>query len=85
MNQTTNVRVMEKWIKKRKGFPAIVKGTPNLLRVKFDTLENDLEEITWAKFFKTFKDNKLLFLYEDDDTSRFCKFIYKKNNTIDSN
>lgn len=75
MKKTTNVRIIEKWIKARGGKPAIVKGTPNLLRVKFDPLEEELEEITWAMFFKTFNDNNLTFLYNNDKDSRFCKFI----------
>jgi len=77
MEQTNDVRQMEIWIKKRGGVPAIVKGTSDLLRVKFDLLDNDLEKITWAKFFKTFKDSNLEFIYEDDADSRFCKFISK--------
>jgi hypothetical protein len=77
MKQTTDIRLMEKWIEARSGTPAIVKDTSDLLRVKFDSMEDDLEEITWAKFFKTFKDNKLVFMYEEDINSRFCKFIYK--------
>lgn len=77
MEQTTDIRLMEIWIKERGGVPAIVKETSDLLRVKFDSLDNDLEKITWARFFKTFRDNNLAFIYEDDVNSRFCKFINK--------
>ena len=52
-------------IKQRDGIPAVVKGTSDLVRVKFDSLDNNLEKITWAKFFKTFRDNNLAFIYED--------------------
>lgn len=75
MKKTTDVSIMEKWIKERNGVPAVVKGTQDLIRVKFDPLEDQLEEMTWAKFFETFRENKLEFLYEDDLNSRFCKFI----------
>ena len=38
-------------------------------------MDEDLEEITWAKFFEIFEKKDLTFLYEDSDESRFCKFI----------
>lgn len=78
MKQTTNTRLIELWIKKRDGVPAIVKGTDDLLRIKFDSLDEDLEKITWAKFFKIFRENNLAFIYEDKSDSRFCKFIDKQ-------
>jgi len=73
--ETKDLIKIEKWVKKRAGVPAIVKDTKDLLRIKFDSLDSSLDEITWAKFFKIFKDNKLIFIYESDEASRFCKFI----------
>jgi hypothetical protein len=81
MEQTTDARLIELWIKKRGGAPSIVKSTADLLRVKFDSLDTDLEEITWARFFKVLKENNLAFIYEDDDASRFCKFIHNSDTT----
>ena len=80
MKQTKNLQEIEKWIKERNGLPSIVKDTPDLLRIKFDNTEDSLEEITWAKFFKAFKDNDLVFIYEEDISSRFCKFVYEHEN-----
>jgi hypothetical protein len=77
--QTQDLVIIEKWIKERKGVPAIVKNTDDLLRIKFDSLDADLVEITWAEFFALFKENKLTFMYEVDGASRFCKFIYSEN------
>lgn len=74
--QTKQMKIMEEWIKERNGVPAVVVGTDDLLRVKFDSLETDLKEITWAEFFKTFSSKGLTFLYEDsNEDSRFYKFI----------
>ena len=81
MKRTTNLKLIEKWIKQRGGVPVVVKGTPNLLRVKFDTMDDSLEKITWAKFFSTYRDKNLAFIYEDDVNSRFCKFINKSKTT----
>lgn len=67
--------LIEEWVKNRKGIPCKVKGTEDLLRIRFDPMEKDLEEITWAEFFQIFDKNKLKFLYEDSKDSRFYKFI----------
>lgn len=73
--ETRDLVEIEKWIKERKGHPAIVKDTDNLLRIKFDTLDDDLEVITWAKFFQIFKEKDLRFVYSLEEDSRFCKFL----------
>jgi len=75
MEETTNIKLIENWVKQRGGVPAVVKGTPDLLRVKFYAIDDSLEKITWAMFFNTFKDKNLKFIYEDAVDSRFCKFI----------
>ncbi len=73
---TTDLVEIEQWVKERDGVPSKVNGTDNLLRVKFDNLEEDLVEITWAEFYKTFKENNLQFLYDpSEEDSRFHKFI----------
>lgn len=66
---------IEKWVTARDGVPAKIRGTKDLLRIKFDNLEDKLVTITWYEFFQVFESNNLTFLYEDNNESRFCKFI----------
>lgn len=75
MKKTKNGMKIEKWVTARDGVPAKIEGTKDLLRIKFDNLENKLVRITWYEFFQVFESNNLTFLYEDNDESRFCKFI----------
>lgn len=75
MIKTKNGKEIEQWVIKRGGVPAKVKGTKDLIRVKFDNLEDELQPITWYEFFEYFKNNNLTFIYEDNAGSRFCKFI----------
>jgi hypothetical protein len=72
------------WIEERGGAPAVVRNTEDndegagVLRVKFDEGEEDLEDIEWQKFFETFDDKDLTFLYQDEiqgNKSRFFKFV----------
>ncbi len=78
MKRTKDGMKIEKWVTAREGVPAKIKGTKDLLRIKFDNLEDKLVPITWFEFFKVFESNNLTFLYEDNDESRFCKFIESK-------
>jgi len=75
MKKTQDGNKIENWVKNRDGVPAKIKGTKDLIRIKFDSLEDELIPITWFEFYKIFEDKKLTFLYEDNDESRFCKFI----------
>ncbi len=75
MIQTNSGKVIEKWVKAHKGKPAKVKGTNDLLRIRFDELDKDLEIITWFEFFRIFEESELSFLCEEGDESRFCKFV----------
>lgn len=85
---TTNHIVIKKWVEKRDGRPAEVKGTGKggigLLRVNFPGFgrEGTLQDIEWDDFFGKFEDKKLAFLYQDETaagkTSRFFKFIRRK-------
>ncbi len=79
MKNTQDLHQIETWITERKGRPAKVRGTEDLLRVKFDSMDDDLEPITWAKFFETIQSKDLKFLYEDAPDSRFCKFVFKED------
>lgn len=84
--KTKNHDTIQKWAEERNGQPAIVKGTEEkgkgagLLRINFaDNQEENLEDISWEEFFKTFDSSDLEFLYQEKTkegkTSRFSKFV----------
>ncbi|PKD16207.1 1,4-alpha-glucan branching enzyme [Salegentibacter salinarum] len=85
--KTKDHQEIKEWVEERKGKPALVKSNENtgtadgLLRIKFskDQSEENLETITWPKFFTIFDENRLEFLYQDEtkegNTSRFFKFV----------
>jgi hypothetical protein len=68
--------LIKHWVEKRNGVPAIVSGTDDLLRIKFSESE-ELEEISWERFFNLLSKNDLLFIYDNEDDSRFCTFVKK--------
>ncbi len=74
--QTTNDPIqIEKRVKARDAVPCIVKGTEDLLRVRFDSLQDNLEEITRARFFQVIQEKNLQFLCDTSEKSRFYKII----------
>jgi hypothetical protein len=85
-NTTTDHDVIRKWAEERGAVPAAVEGTGDsdhepdagLLRLEFRDNDN-LDEVDWDSFFRTFDDRKLAFLYQDrtadGELSRFNKFI----------
>lgn len=86
---TTDHKKIRKWIEDRGGKPCIVKGTEGkndeggLLRIDFPGYSGDnLEEISWDKFFQIFDSRNLQFLYQEETSgggeSRFFKFIAKE-------
>jgi hypothetical protein len=81
---TTNHDEIRKWVEKRGGHPATVKGTEagdeaGILRIDFDPKDEKLDWISWDDFFKKFDEAELAFLYQDKTAdgkvSRFQKFI----------
>ena len=83
---TTDHDEIRKWVEKRGGHPARVKGTERgesggLLRIDYPGYsgEQRLEEITWDEFFEAFEENNLAFLYQDKTKdgkeSRFSKLV----------
>jgi hypothetical protein len=85
-HRTTSHETIRTWVESRGGHPAAVKGTggdedAGLLRVDFGDDEPSLERVSWDQFFKTFDENDLEFLFQDETadggTSRFCKFVRK--------
>lgn len=86
--KTTNHDDIRKWIEERDGHPARVdapgrKQGGGILRVDFDDPggqeDENLERISWDDFFKTFEENDLAFLHQDQtpdgQVSRFNKFV----------
>jgi len=80
--KTTDHDTIRKWIEKRGGRPARVKDTAGtkkdsagVLRVDFAEPDEELEQIPWEEFFRTFDKQQLAFLYQDEDSSRFVKFV----------
>ncbi len=80
---TTDHEVIKRWVEKRGGKPATVKGTAGdeeagILRIDFSG-EESLEEISWEEFFEKFEEKQLTFLYQEKtsggEESRFFKFI----------
>lgn len=82
---TTDIQTIKAWAEARNGVPATVRQTgdaddPGILRILFEEdSKDDLEPIDWDKFFETFEEQKLAFLYQettsDGSTSRFHKFV----------
>lgn len=83
---------IQRWVEKRGGVPARVKGTGDsedagVLRINFrkgdpDPSDEDrLEEISWNEFFDEFEKSNLAFLYQekkaDGEASTFFKFIHR--------
>lgn len=86
---TTDHSTIKKWAEERDGKPAVVSQTKDngkgggLLRIDFPGYaEDNLEEISWDKFFDIFDENNLEFLYQeetkDGGESRFFKFVDKE-------
>ena len=82
---TMDHETIRRWVDKRGGRPARVKGTegrddPGLLRIDYPGFsgEDSLEEINWDEWFKGFEQHKLAFLYEDEKDSRFSKLINRE-------
>lgn len=85
---TTDHDEIRRWVEERGGRPSRVdapghKEGGGILRIDFDEPggndDEALEPIEWDEFFKTFEQNDLAFLHqdqtEDGKTSRFNKFV----------
>lgn len=85
---TTDHDVIRQWAEERGGRPASVEGTASddeagVLRIEFRDDDDDLDEVDWTAFFKTFDDRGLAFVYQDRTSdgavSRFNKFVRREN------
>ena len=83
---TTDHETIRRWVEKRGGHPARVKGTgargdAGLLRIDYPDYsgEETLERISWDDFFRKFDEANLAFLYQertaDGKESRFSKLV----------
>jgi len=81
---TRNHDVIKQWAAERKGTPATVPGTehddrPGVLRFDFPGYGgDDLEKISWDRWFETFDTRDLVFVYQehksDGNQSNFFHF-----------
>lgn len=77
---------IKSWVEERGGCPAHVKGSGSkgdagILRIDYTGFrgQQSLEKIPWKTFFRTFEDNQLAFLYQDEPDTRFSKLVSRDN------
>ena len=78
---TTDHEEIRRWAEKHGGRPSRVKSSGDeggILRLDFGDPEPNLEQISWDEFFETFDDRELAFLYQDEKSSRFNKFVNRR-------
>ena len=73
---TTDHDEIRRWVEEHGGRPVRVRGTENgpgagVLRIDFPggAGEDQLEPISWDEWFKTFDENDLAFLYQEQKVS----------------
>jgi hypothetical protein len=73
---TTDHDEIRRWVEEHGGRPVRVRGTENgqgagVLRIDFPggAGEDQLEPISWDEWFKTFDENDLAFLYQEQKAS----------------
>jgi competence ComEA-like helix-hairpin-helix protein len=81
-SRTTDHETIQRWVEARGGKPAHVKrgssaGDPGILRIDYPGFSGgqSLEPLDWDAWFDAFEDNKLAFLYQDEQDSRFSKLV----------
>jgi hypothetical protein len=85
-NTTTDHEEIRRWVEEHGGKPARVRGTGNgegagVLRIDFPggSGEESLEHISWDDWFRTFDENRLAFLYQEEkasgEDSTFSKLV----------
>jgi hypothetical protein len=85
---TTDHDTIRKWAEARGGRPAAVRTTHNdrdtgIIRIEFPDAPNahdeNLQEISWDEWFRTFDESKLALLYQDETScgkrSNFNKLV----------
>jgi hypothetical protein len=72
---TRNHDVIKRWAEERKGQPATVSGTEHddhfgVLRFDFPGYGGDkLEHVDWSRWFQTFDDRQLVFVFQEHKTN----------------
>ena len=85
---TTDHEEIKRWIERRAGRPAAVRGLPSIIRVEFPELGNKrhLVPISWAEFFRQFESARFAFICEqttrDGRLSYFCKLICREQSPV---
>jgi hypothetical protein len=79
---TIDRKVIQTWAQARQGSPALVrKGEEPALAIIFPDAEPGLidRELSWKEFFEQFEKQKLVFMYQDtessEELSRYFVFI----------
>jgi hypothetical protein len=67
---TTHHDVIRRWAEERGGRPATVEGTEHgdrlgVLRIDFGDASDNLREVGWDEWFRTFDERRLNFLYQE--------------------
>jgi hypothetical protein len=86
---TTDHDEIRRWVEEHGGRPAAVRGTgdgddPGVLRIDFPggAGEDELEPISWDRWFKKFDENGLAFLYQErkssGEDSTFFKLVSRE-------
>jgi hypothetical protein len=81
---TTDHEEIRRWVEARGGRPAHVTetgedGDPGILRIDFSEPDEGLEELSWEDWFRAFDENRLAFLYQDEEESRFNKLVARES------
>jgi hemerythrin superfamily protein len=81
---------IKRWVEEHGGCPAHVKRSASkndagILRIDFPGYSGrqSLEQLSWDEFFDAFEENELAFLYQDEEGSRFSKFVSRDSADLD--
>ena len=80
---TTDHDQIRRWAEDRGGRPSVVRTgrrQGGILRFDFGEPEESLEEIPWDEWLEAFEENRLAFLYDPEQNSRFNKLISRDSN-----
>lgn len=84
--KTTDRDTIKRWAEKRKGVPAMVRGTESgnegVLRIHFPQASQQdeaFDQVDWEQFFDIFEQKNLTMLYQEEkengEQSTFHKFV----------
>ena len=76
--RTNDHEEIRRWVEAHDGRPAIVAGTGGVLRIDFGEPEQQLEQVSWDRFFEIFDRSNVDFLY--DPRGHMVKFVQRGEN-----